>query len=194
MTRNFQHARLILFAGALSLLAGCNVGPKYARPNVTAPPTFRGADEAAITSSAPNSLGDEQWSTVYREPELQELDPQSSRQQLRRAHRGAAHPRATGAGQHHPRAAVSNRQHWRHRHRRHLAVFSGIQHSESAGERIVQCIGGLDTRLLGPVPQADRSGARPVAGTDMGTACHSDDTGATGRDLLPANQGSRRAT
>lgn len=73
MTRNFQHARLILFAGALSLLAGCNVGPKYARPNVTAPPTFRGADEAAITSSAPNSLGDEQWSTVYREPELQEL-------------------------------------------------------------------------------------------------------------------------
>jgi len=43
------------------------------RPNVTAPPTFRGADEATIVSGAANSLGDEQWSAVYREPELQAL-------------------------------------------------------------------------------------------------------------------------
>ena len=68
-----QPVRLILFAGALGLLAGCNVGPKYVRPNVTAPPTFRGADEATIVSGAANSLGDEQWSAVYREPELQAL-------------------------------------------------------------------------------------------------------------------------
>jgi multidrug efflux system outer membrane protein len=58
-------------AGAL--LAGCNVGPKYVRPNYTAPPAFRGADEAAVTSDAKTSLGDQQWASVYQEPELQEL-------------------------------------------------------------------------------------------------------------------------
>jgi multidrug efflux system outer membrane protein len=60
-------------AAAVGLLAGCNVGPKYVRPNVTAPPAFRGADDAAITSDVKNSFGDEQWAAVYREPELQEL-------------------------------------------------------------------------------------------------------------------------
>lgn len=67
-----QFARLGLLAGAFTLLAGCNVGPKYVRPNYTAPPMYRGADDAAIASGK-NSLGDEQWSSVYREPELQDL-------------------------------------------------------------------------------------------------------------------------
>ena len=58
---------------ALLFLAGCTVGPKYVRPASTAPPAFRGADDAAITSDAQGSLGDEQWSAVYREPELQDL-------------------------------------------------------------------------------------------------------------------------
>jgi outer membrane protein, multidrug efflux system len=62
-----------LAAVAISVLAGCNVGPKYKRPNYTAPPAFRGADEAAITSDPKSSLGDEQWTAVYQEPELQEL-------------------------------------------------------------------------------------------------------------------------
>ncbi len=60
----------VLFA---SVLAGCNVGPKYKRPAYQAPPAFRGADEAAVTSDAQNSLGDEQWVQVFREPELQTL-------------------------------------------------------------------------------------------------------------------------
>jgi multidrug efflux system outer membrane protein len=64
---------LNFLACAIGLLAGCNVGPKYVRPNVTAPPAFRGADDATITSDAKNSFGDEQWVAVYREPELQEL-------------------------------------------------------------------------------------------------------------------------
>jgi multidrug efflux system outer membrane protein len=68
-----QFARLSLLASACGILAGCNVGPKYVRPNYTAPPTFRGAENASIASDAKNSLGDEQWSAVYREPELQEL-------------------------------------------------------------------------------------------------------------------------
>jgi multidrug efflux system outer membrane protein len=73
-------SRIALFAKLMSaaasatiLLAGCNVGPKYVRPNYTAPPAFRGADDTSIVSDAKGSLGDEQWSAVYREPELQDL-------------------------------------------------------------------------------------------------------------------------
>jgi multidrug efflux system outer membrane protein len=58
---------------ALLFLAGCNVGPNYVRPNATAPAVFRGADDGTVASDAKNSLGDEQWSAVYKEPELQEL-------------------------------------------------------------------------------------------------------------------------
>ena len=65
--------QLGLLAAALSLLAGCTVGPKYTRPNYPAAPAFRGADNAAVTSEAKSSLGDEQWAAVYQEPELQEL-------------------------------------------------------------------------------------------------------------------------
>jgi multidrug efflux system outer membrane protein len=54
-------------------LAGCNVGPKYTKPNYPAPPAFRGGDDAAVSSDAQNSLGDQQWSQVFQEPELQEL-------------------------------------------------------------------------------------------------------------------------
>ena len=53
------------------MLAGCTVGPKYARPNYPAPPAFRGADDTEIASK--DSLGDEQWAAVYHEPELQAL-------------------------------------------------------------------------------------------------------------------------
>jgi multidrug efflux system outer membrane protein len=65
--------QLNLLACVIGLLAGCTVGPKYARPNYPAPPAFRGADNVAVVSDAKNSLGDEQWAAVYREPELQEL-------------------------------------------------------------------------------------------------------------------------
>lgn len=57
----------------LMALAGCNVGPKYKRPQVPAPPAFRGADDAAVQSEAQNSLGDERWAEVFKEPELQTL-------------------------------------------------------------------------------------------------------------------------
>ena len=64
-----------LSAAALSiaLLSGCKVGPNYKRPEMTAPPAFRGADEAPVSSQGKTSLGDEQWSAVYQEPELQAL-------------------------------------------------------------------------------------------------------------------------
>jgi len=68
-----QFARLGLLTSSLSFLVGCNVGPRYVRPNITAPPAYRGADKAAVASDVKNSLGDEQWAAVYREPELQDL-------------------------------------------------------------------------------------------------------------------------
>jgi multidrug efflux system outer membrane protein len=68
-----QFARLSLLTSAVGFLAGCNVGPKYVRPNITAPPAYRGADESAVASDVKNSLGDEQWAAIYREPELQDL-------------------------------------------------------------------------------------------------------------------------
>jgi multidrug efflux system outer membrane protein len=73
MTNSQVLLRLSIVAVAAGLLAGCNLGPKYVRPNVTAPPAFRGADDAAVATDGKNSFGDEQWAAVYRDPELQEL-------------------------------------------------------------------------------------------------------------------------
>jgi multidrug efflux system outer membrane protein len=55
------------------LLAGCKVGPNYARPQVTAPAAYRGADDAAVSSANQDSLGDQQWASIFHEPELQQL-------------------------------------------------------------------------------------------------------------------------
>lgn len=67
--------KVMPFAAGLSMLlaAGCNVGPKYVRPEVTAPPAYRGADNTDVSSDAKASLGDQQWASVFREPELQQL-------------------------------------------------------------------------------------------------------------------------
>jgi multidrug efflux system outer membrane protein len=76
MTRRTLSASLApstLLILATAFLAGCTVGPKYVRPNYPAPPAFRGADNAPVTTNLRQSLGDEQWAAVYREPELQDL-------------------------------------------------------------------------------------------------------------------------
>jgi multidrug efflux system outer membrane protein len=54
-------------------LAGCTVGPRYIKPNVPAPPAFRGADDASVSSAAAVSLGDEQFAQVFNDPELTKL-------------------------------------------------------------------------------------------------------------------------
>ena len=64
---------LLIGCVSLAAIAGCNVGPNYKRPNVPAPPAFRGPDEAQIKSEQQNTLGDQKWADVYQEPELQEL-------------------------------------------------------------------------------------------------------------------------
>ena len=75
MAHLFQSSRRYLSGVflAASLLAGCKVGPNYVRPAVTAPPAFRGSDDVPVSSQAGTSLGEEQWSAVYQEPELQHL-------------------------------------------------------------------------------------------------------------------------
>jgi multidrug efflux system outer membrane protein len=65
--------RSTAIAAATLVIAGCNVGPRYNRPTVATPPAFRGADDASVVSDAQNSVADQQWSEVFREPELQAL-------------------------------------------------------------------------------------------------------------------------
>lgn len=58
---------------AFLLLAGCTVGPNYQRPQIPAPPAFRGADNTDAASAAGSSLGDQDWAQVFQEPQLQDL-------------------------------------------------------------------------------------------------------------------------
>jgi multidrug efflux system outer membrane protein len=61
-----------LIAVAVLILTGCTVGPKYKRPPVTVPDTYRGlAPEVVAQTSA--SLADEKWWTVFQDPQLQAL-------------------------------------------------------------------------------------------------------------------------
>lgn len=62
-----------VIVAAAFFMAGCNVGPKYVRPNYTAPAAFRGADNEQVPTATKTSIGAEEWSAIYREPELQEL-------------------------------------------------------------------------------------------------------------------------
>ena len=62
---------------AMLLLSGCNVGPKYTRPQAPVPPAFLGADGASVSSEAQNSLGDRKWSEVFHQAELQALITQA---------------------------------------------------------------------------------------------------------------------
>jgi multidrug efflux system outer membrane protein len=76
--RDNLHPRTILAALTVALAlplitTGCNVGPKYTRPQVPAPPSFRGPDNTSIASDPKTSIADQQWSAVFHEPELQDL-------------------------------------------------------------------------------------------------------------------------
>lgn len=88
MTPRFLEAALVSILFAAMGITGCTVGPNYHRPKVALPPTYRGAVSpvaSAPATSAPGtaapqnhdaskeSLGDEQWWTVFRDPVLQQL-------------------------------------------------------------------------------------------------------------------------
>ncbi|HMB27055.1 MAG TPA: efflux transporter outer membrane subunit [Blastocatellia bacterium] len=67
-----MNKRLISGVVIVSLLAGCTVGPKYRKPVVQPPSTFRGAGDAAATPD-PDSLADLKWFEVFKDQQLQEL-------------------------------------------------------------------------------------------------------------------------
>ena len=50
-------------------MAGCTVGPDYARPPVTTPDTFRGD----TTTSTASSFGDEPWAAAFQDDVLRQL-------------------------------------------------------------------------------------------------------------------------
>ncbi len=54
-----------------TLAAACTVGPKYQRPTVDVPQTFRGNPSGGPPSAA--SFGDEKWWEVFQDPQLQVL-------------------------------------------------------------------------------------------------------------------------
>ena len=65
----------VLAALLIAALTGCAVGPNYKRPNVDVPGTYREepAAGAAGLAAPPDSLGDEEWWTVFQDQELQKL-------------------------------------------------------------------------------------------------------------------------
>ena len=56
------------------LSSACRVGPRYTRPPVDAPATFRGAPADSVRSA---SLGEAKWWEVFRDEELQRLIAQA---------------------------------------------------------------------------------------------------------------------
>ncbi len=65
--------RAVFFLSAVGILAGgCTVGPDYERPEVFAPPVYRGADDGSPATDAA-SFGAQGWWNVFPDPELQEL-------------------------------------------------------------------------------------------------------------------------
>jgi multidrug efflux system outer membrane protein len=67
-----MRSRYSLFVIALLLLTGCTLGPKYKRPTVAVPDTYRGlAPDAGSQSTA--SFGEEKWWNVFQDPQLQAL-------------------------------------------------------------------------------------------------------------------------
>lgn len=62
--------RVTFVVPALAVFLGaCTMGPKYQRPVVNAPVTFRGAPETTLTES----LGETKWESVFPDEELRKL-------------------------------------------------------------------------------------------------------------------------
>ena len=63
-------SRLVLLIVITLTAAGCALGPRYRRPDVAVPETFRGAPAAGASL---DSLADLQWSALFDDPALTAL-------------------------------------------------------------------------------------------------------------------------
>ncbi len=63
-------SRLVLLILITLTAAGCALGPRYQRPDVAVPDTFRGATTAGASA---DSLADLQWSALFDDPALTAL-------------------------------------------------------------------------------------------------------------------------
>jgi multidrug efflux system outer membrane protein len=61
----------MLLSLVITLLSGCAVGPRYQRPDVATPQTFRGAPASSPADT--DSLGDLKWADVFQDEQLREL-------------------------------------------------------------------------------------------------------------------------
>jgi multidrug efflux system outer membrane protein len=60
-----------IFCVSVLLLTACKVGPNYARPSVPTAPAYRGPGNDPV--STPESVADEKWWELFKDPVLQEL-------------------------------------------------------------------------------------------------------------------------
>jgi len=67
-------SRLALVLLLPAAFTGCRVGPNYARPAVNTPDAYRGlAPNLTAGAASSQSLGDEKWADVFKDPVLREL-------------------------------------------------------------------------------------------------------------------------
>ena len=93
--------KLLAFAAvAMTLLAGCMLGPDYQRPTLPLPAQYRDAEPPAPGREAV-SLADLQWFQLFQDDSLAGPAYDSHTTELRRAHRGGAHPGGPGTARHH---------------------------------------------------------------------------------------------
>lgn len=74
MTKTEMKKAIVIAVALLSLtLAGCTVGPRYKRPAVDVPGTYRGIEQENIGKTDTASLADQKWWDVFQDEQLQKL-------------------------------------------------------------------------------------------------------------------------
>ncbi|MCU1384658.1 MAG: efflux system, outer rane lipoprotein NodT [Acidobacteria bacterium] len=64
---------LLVVAAAAAAAAACTVGPKFTRPVVVLPDTFRGVESPIQETGGPTALGDQAWWDVFQDDQLRTL-------------------------------------------------------------------------------------------------------------------------
>ena len=71
MVINMKNAPILFIC--VIFTSACTVGPKYHRPSIDLPSTYRGAPPQQEPSSSEQSFGDQKWFEVFQDPQLQNL-------------------------------------------------------------------------------------------------------------------------